>query len=102
MPPVLRAAGSYAARRAALRILPWTWPLWVAKGTYDAFENELTARQRGRLQSLLLKGFPCPTALSQRERTELRNLLRRVPPQRWAHYVVAEVSPLPWPQAPAN
>ena len=98
----LVGAGTFLARRAAIRILPWTWPLWVAKGAFEAYENELTARQRGRLQNLLLKGIPFPTALSRRERTELRNLLFKVSPERLARYVAAEASPLPWPQQPGG
>ena len=98
----LVGAGTLIARRAVNRILPWTWPLWVAKGAYEAYDSELTPRQRSRLRNLLLKGTPWPLALSDRERTELRNLLLKVSPPRLAHYVAAEASPLPWPQSPSG
>ena len=98
----LVGAGTYIARRAVFRILPWTWPLWVARGAYEAYDSELTPRQRTRLRNLLVKGMPCPTTLSRRERTELRNLLLKVSPLRLAHYVAAEASPLPWPQSPGG
>ena len=101
MSGLLTAGAGFAARRALLRIMPWTWPLWVALGTVGAVRHELTERQRERLLELLRKGIPLPTSLTARQQTELLGLLARVDPLIWARFVAAEVSPLPWPKAPA-
>ena len=101
MPSFVERAAGCAATRAMPRLLPWTWPIWVGRGTVGAVRHELTERQRERLLELIRKGFPLPTSLTARQQTELLSLISRIDPAVWARFVAAEVSPLPWPKSPA-
>jgi len=98
--PSARSLVDTGGTRIALRLLPWAWPVYTAKGTLAAVRGELSDRQRTRLTNLLRKSIPLGARLSARERRELLTLLGKISPLRWARYVAAEVSPLPWPGAP--
>jgi hypothetical protein len=95
-----KRAGSYAGRRAALRMLPWVWPYYAGVGLYRAYRHELTKLEQARLRRLARKSLGMPPRLSAQERSELVNLLTKLSPFTAARFVAAEASPLPWPKAP--
>ena len=98
----IKRTGAYAGHRAALRLLPWVWPVYAAIGVYRAFEHELTQRERAKLRRLSRKSLGLPTRLSVRERDEAATILMKLSPFTVARYVAAEASPLPWPKSPAS
>jgi hypothetical protein len=97
-----KRAGSYLSRKAALRLLPWAWPLYAGVGLYRAVEHELTQRDRAALRRIARSSLGIPPRLSSKERAELRRELAKLSPFSVAHFIAAEASSLPWAKAPAS
>jgi hypothetical protein len=98
---IVHRAGSYLGRRAALRLLPWAWPLYAGLGLYRAVEHGLTQRDRAQLRRLAQKSRGVPARLSEEERRELRRILAKLSPFTVARFIASEASPLPWPKPPS-
>ena len=95
-----KRAGTYLSRKAALRVLPWAWPLYAAIGLYRAVEHELTERDRASVRRIAESSARIPPRLSAKDREELQRVLRKLSPFKVARFIAAEASPLPWPKAP--
>ena len=88
-----------------MRLVPWMWPIYVARSAFAVaghVANRLTPRQRERLLYLIRRSKGLPSNLTPRQREELKGLLGRIEPIALAQAVAAELSPLPWPKAPAS
>lgn len=94
----------FGGRHAAARFIPWVWPIYVARSAWAAgshVSGRLTPRQRERVWYLLRRSKGRPSNLTAKQRTELRRLLDKIEPVAVAQAIAAELSPLPWPKAPA-
>jgi hypothetical protein len=94
----------FGGERAAKRMLPWMWPVYAARSAIAAgghVGNRLTPRQRKRLLYLIRRSKGRPSNLTPKQRAELKRLLGKIEPIALAQAVAAELSPLPWPKAPA-
>ena len=98
---IAKLGGGYAAKR----LLPWVWPIYVALGVVVAvghIGDRLTPRQRERVLYLVRRSKGLPSNLTAKQRAELKRLLARIEPFALAQAIAAELSPLPWPKAPAS
>ena len=80
------------------------WPIYAARSAIAAaghVGHRLTPRQRKRLLHLLRRSKGRPSNLTLKQRAELKRLLDKIEPIALAQAVAAELSPLPWPKAPA-
>lgn len=59
---------------AGRRIVPWLVLLEVLRQSYAHYQEQLTPKERKRLTELLVHSHGRPSALSPRERQELRDL----------------------------
>jgi hypothetical protein len=100
----LAGIAKFGGQRAATRLLPWMWPIYVVRSAFAAaghVGNRLTPRQRERVLYLLKRSKGRPSSLTAKQRQELRRLLGKIEPFGLAQAIAAELSPLPWPKAPA-
>jgi hypothetical protein len=98
---IAKLGGGHAAKR----ILPWMWPVYVARSAFAAaghVGDRLTPRQRERVLYLLRRSRGRPANLTAKQRDELKRLLEKVEPFGIVQAIAAELSPLPWPKAPAS
>lgn len=101
----LAGIAKFGGERAAKRVLPWMWPIYVARSAFTAaghVGNRLTPRQRERVLYLLRRSKGRPSNLTAKQRAELKRLLSKVEPVALAQAIAAELSPLPWPKPPAS
>jgi hypothetical protein len=97
-------AQRYAVLRSLQWVLPWTWAIRGARGTYAAgghLRRRLTPDERKRLLRLIWKSKGRRSNLTKREQMQIRRLVRKVDPRDTVRAVAAELSPLPWPKPPA-
>jgi hypothetical protein len=100
----LAGIAKFGGERAASWVLPWMWPIYAARSAIAAaghVGNRLTPRQRRRMLYLLRRSKGRPSNLTVKQRAELKRLLDKIEPIALAQAVAAELSPLPWPKAPA-
>ena len=101
----LAGIARFGGERAAKRLIPWMWPIYVARSAFAAaghVGNRLTPRQRERLLYLVRRSKGLPSNLTPKQREELKRLLGRIEPIALVQAIAAELSPLPWPKAPAS
>jgi hypothetical protein len=93
-----------ATLRALRWVLPWSWAVRGARGTYAAGEHvgrRLTPDERRRFLRLIWKSRGRRSNLTPREQLQVRRIARKVDPRDLVQAVAAEFSPLPWPKPPA-
>ena len=76
----------------AVRAVPWRFVLEVATLVYTRFRDDLPPKERRRLGQLVRKSKGDPRRLTQNERHELLELLKRLDVQRLGRDVTALVS----------
>jgi len=99
----LTALAKFGGQRAAQRVLPGAWLIYVWRSAWAAgghVGNRLTPRQRRRIWYLVRRSRGRPSNLTLKQRAELRRLLNKIEPIALAQAIAAELSPLPWPKPP--
>lgn len=101
MPGLLtKIVGSRAARLPGLKRLPIMKLLAIGEVALLARDHVslLDARERRRLLELIRKGKGRTRGLSDRERSELAELVAKAEPRRFAGLVADKLSPVPLPR----